>query len=116
MKIARFMPRVQIVEKHNTSARRLVMRGHNGKLYSYLVMHDAGLGDTRREERVLQILRMLNHYLTKQKVDSFIIYYKNIINIDIKISNSFIGNFSEVFILYSTQSCCCISSTTFSRR
>lgn len=68
MKIARFMPRVQIVEKHNTSARRLVMRGHNGKLYSYLVMHDAGLGDTRREERVLQLLRMLNHYLTKQKV------------------------------------------------
>ncbi|XP_025424212.1 transformation/transcription domain-associated protein [Sipha flava] len=70
VKIARFMPRVQIVEKHNTSARRLVMRGHNGKLYSYLVMHDAGLGDTRREERVLQLLRMLNHYLTKQKETS----------------------------------------------
>ncbi|XP_050062544.1 transformation/transcription domain-associated protein-like [Aphis gossypii] len=70
VKIARFMPTVQIVEKHNTSARRLVMRGHNGKLYSYLVMHDAGLGDTRREERVLQLLRMLNHYLTKQKETS----------------------------------------------
>lgn len=66
------MPRVQIVEKHNTSARRLVMRGHNGKLYSYLVMHDAGLGDTRREERVLQLLRMLNHYLTKQKVSKIL--------------------------------------------
>lgn len=75
VKIARFMPRVQIVEKHNTSARRLVMRGHNGKLYSYLVMHDAGLGDTRREERVLQLLRMLNHYLTKQKVIQLLILY-----------------------------------------
>lgn len=74
VKIARFMPRVQIVEKHNTSARRLVMRGHNGKLYSYLVMHDAGLGDTRREERVLQLLRMLNHYLTKQKVFTLFIF------------------------------------------
>lgn len=69
------MPRVQIVEKHNTSARRLVMRGHNGKLYSYLVMHDAGLGDTRREERVLQLLRMLNHYLTKQKVYKLTNYF-----------------------------------------
>ena len=33
-------------------------------------MNDSGLGDARREERVLQLLRMLNHYLGKQKETS----------------------------------------------
>ena len=37
VKIARFMPRVQVVQKHNTAARRLFIRGHNGKIYPYLV-------------------------------------------------------------------------------
>lgn len=32
VKIARFMPRVEIVQKHNTSARRLFIRGTNGKV------------------------------------------------------------------------------------
>jgi transformation/transcription domain-associated protein len=68
VRIARFMPRVDIVQKHNTAARRLFIRGHNGKIYPYLVVNDSGLGDARREERVLQLLRMLNHYLGKQKV------------------------------------------------
>uniref|UniRef100_A0A8D8UEY6 Transformation/transcription domain-associated protein n=1 Tax=Cacopsylla melanoneura TaxID=428564 RepID=A0A8D8UEY6_9HEMI len=67
VRISRFMPRVDIVEKHNTAARRLYIRGHNGKIYPYLVMNDSGLIDSRRDERVLQMLRMLNHYLSKQK-------------------------------------------------
>lgn len=70
MRIARFLPRVEIVPKHNTAARRLYIRGHNGKVYPYLVVNDAGLGDARREERVLQLLRMLNHYLCKHKETS----------------------------------------------
>ncbi|GFG36813.1 hypothetical protein Cfor_08647 [Coptotermes formosanus] len=70
VRIARFMPRVDIVQKHNTAARRLFIRGHNGKIYPYLVVNDSGLGDARREERVLQLLRMLNHYLGKQKETS----------------------------------------------
>lgn len=67
IRIARFMPRVEIVQKHNTAARRLFIRGTNGKVYPYLVVNDSGLGDARREERVLQLLRMLNSYLGKQK-------------------------------------------------
>ncbi|XP_060086157.1 transformation/transcription domain-associated protein-like [Ylistrum balloti] len=67
VRIARFMPRVEIVQKHNTAARRLYIRGHNGKVYPYLVVNDACLTESRREERVLQLLRMLNHFLTKQK-------------------------------------------------
>lgn len=70
IRIARFMPRVCIVQKHNTAARRLYIRGTNGKIYPYLVVNDSGLGDARREERVLQLLRMLNHYLAKQKETS----------------------------------------------
>lgn len=66
--LCRFMPRVDIVEKHNTAARRLYIRGHNGKIYPYLVMNDSGLSDSRRDERVLQLLRMLNHYLAKQVI------------------------------------------------
>lgn len=60
------MPKADIVQKHNTAARRIYIRGHNGKIYPYLVLVD-GLGDGRREERVLQLLRMLNYNLGKQK-------------------------------------------------
>ncbi|XP_052224459.1 transformation/transcription domain-associated protein-like isoform X9 [Dreissena polymorpha] len=70
VRIARFMPRVEIVQKHSTAARRLYIRGHNGKIYPYLVVNDACLTESRREERVLQLLRMLNHFLTKQKETS----------------------------------------------
>ena len=50
--------------------RRLHIRGHNGKIYPYLVVNDSGLADARREERVLQLLRMLNHLLGKHKETS----------------------------------------------
>lgn len=68
--IERFMPRVEIVQKHNSAAKRLFIRGHNGKIYPYLVVNDSGLGDARSEERVLQLLRMMNHLLGKHKETS----------------------------------------------
>lgn len=74
VRITRFMPRVDIVQKHNTAARRLYIRGHNGKIYPYLFVNDSGLADARREERVLQLLRMLNLYLGKQKVIANILF------------------------------------------
>lgn len=67
VKIARFMPRVEIVHKHNTAARRFHIRGHNGKIYPYLVVNDSYLSDARREERILQLFRLLNSFLSKQK-------------------------------------------------
>ncbi|XP_035826346.1 transformation/transcription domain-associated protein isoform X2 [Aplysia californica] len=70
VRIARFMPRVEIVQKHNTAARRLYIRGQNGKEYPYLVVNDGCLIESRREERTLQLLRMLNQFLTKQKETS----------------------------------------------
>jgi transformation/transcription domain-associated protein len=68
--IQRFMPKVEIVQKHNSAATRLYIRGHNGKIYPYLVVNDSGLADARREERVLQLLRMMNHLLGKHKETS----------------------------------------------
>ncbi|XP_066149283.1 transcription-associated protein 1 isoform X2 [Euwallacea fornicatus] len=70
VRIARFMPRVDVVQKHNAPARRLYIRGHNGKIYPYLVVNGSGLADSRREERVLQMLRMMNTFLGKQKETS----------------------------------------------
>lgn len=67
VRIARFIPEVKVVEKHNISARRILIRGHNGKIYPYLVLNDSCLSDSRREERVLQMLRLLNHYLVTKK-------------------------------------------------
>lgn len=64
------MPRVEIVQKHNTSARRLFIMGTNGKIYPYLVVNDSGLADARREERILQLMRMLNGPLIKHKETS----------------------------------------------
>jgi len=66
-RIARFMPRVHVVQKHDTAARRLCIRGSNGKIYPYLVMNDACLIESRREERVLQLLRLFNPSLEKRK-------------------------------------------------
>lgn len=70
VKIARFMPRVDVVHKHNkhnTAARRLYIRGHNGKIYPYLIVNDTSLMESRNEERVLQVLRLFNHNMGKQK-------------------------------------------------
>jgi transformation/transcription domain-associated protein len=67
VRIARFLPEVKVVEKHNVAARRILIRGHNGKIYPYLVLNDTCLSDSRREERVLQLLRLLNQYLVNRK-------------------------------------------------
>lgn len=68
VKIARFQPKIEVIVKHQFTARRMYIRGHNGKVYPYLVVNDSVVGDARREERVLQMIRMLNHYLGRQKV------------------------------------------------
>ncbi|XP_048580263.1 transformation/transcription domain-associated protein isoform X2 [Nematostella vectensis] len=67
IRIARFMPKVELVQKHNFSARRLFIRGNNGKVYPYLVVNDACMTESRREERILQLLRLLNLYFEKRK-------------------------------------------------
>ena len=58
------------MHKHGSAPRRLHIRGHNGRVYPYLMVSDSSLSDARREERVLQLIRMLNHFFAKQKETS----------------------------------------------
>jgi len=41
VRIERFMPRVDIVHKHNAAARRLYIRGHNGKVCLFNIYIDS---------------------------------------------------------------------------
>ena len=90
VKIARFMPRVELIQRHNSTVRRLCIQGDNGKvwvcihivficeseifvcflsqIYPYLVLNDAHMVKCRREERVLQLISMTNLCLEKDKV------------------------------------------------
>lgn len=61
------MPRVEVVQRHGTAARRLLIRGNNGRLYPYLAVNDYAFESGRSEEQVLQLMQMLNPYLDKQK-------------------------------------------------
>jgi len=36
VRIARFMPRVENVQRHNSTVRRLYIQGHNGKVQTYM--------------------------------------------------------------------------------
>ncbi len=59
VKIDKFEAVVPVVRRHGTSYRRLVVRGSDGELYPFAVQNPAGR-QTRREERILQLLRLLD--------------------------------------------------------
>eukprot|EP00116_Pleurobrachia_bachei_P001302 sb/3461564/ len=68
IKIARFLPKIETVRKHSLTARRLFIRGSNGKVYPYLMVNtSANIPRARSEERFLQLLRMLNSSLLQRK-------------------------------------------------
>ncbi len=83
VRIARFMPRVEIVQRYNSTVRRLHIQGDNGKVYPYLVLNDTQVTQCRSQERLLQLLSMLNLCLEKDKVRlsalvrSQILYFKD---------------------------------------
>ncbi len=70
VKISRFLPRYESVEKYNSYSRRISIRGHNGKIYPFLISNEATYYECRKEEHVMQLMRMLNTYLFKQKETS----------------------------------------------
>ena len=71
VRISRFLPRYESVEKFNSYMRRISIRGHNGKVYPFLIANEGNPEKTyyegRKEEHVMQLMRMLNTYLSKQK-------------------------------------------------
>ena len=67
VRISRFLPRYESVEKYNSYMRRISIRGHNGKIYPFLISNETTYYDCRKEEHVMQLMRMSNTYLSKQK-------------------------------------------------
>ncbi len=77
VRIARFMPRVEVIQRYNCTVRRLYIQGDNGKVYPYLVLNDSQVALCRSQERLLQLLSMLNFCLEKEKVRNFFLWIKN---------------------------------------
>jgi transformation/transcription domain-associated protein len=68
IKISRFLPWYDLVEKYGGFSRRISIRGHNGKIYPYLISIDMVMNqESRKDEHVLQLMRFINTYLMKQK-------------------------------------------------
>lgn len=71
VKISRFLPVYESVEKHQIFCRRISIRGHNGKIYPFLIMNEPNhFYESKKEEHCLQVFRMINTYLNKQKETS----------------------------------------------
>jgi transformation/transcription domain-associated protein len=64
VKIDKFDSLVQVIRRHGTATRRLVIRGTDGQLYPFAVQNPAGRHN-RREERMLQLMRFLDMALKK---------------------------------------------------
>ncbi len=70
VKISRFLPKYESVEKYNSYSRRISIRGHNGKVYPFLISNESTYFECRKEEHIMQLMRMINTYLCKQKETS----------------------------------------------
>ncbi|KXS11669.1 hypothetical protein M427DRAFT_158085 [Gonapodya prolifera JEL478] len=66
IRIDRFQPDVEIVRSYGSCLRRLTIRGHDGSLHPFLVQNPA-TRQGRREERILQLFRILNTVLERKK-------------------------------------------------
>ncbi|WVQ85959.1 hypothetical protein IAT38_008127 [Cryptococcus sp. DSM 104549] len=66
IKIARFVPRVELGRGHGYCFRRLSMIGTNGQTYTFHVQMPAAR-HCRREERLTQLFRIMNSVLWKRK-------------------------------------------------
>ncbi|KAK4997496.1 transcription-associated protein 1, partial [Elasticomyces elasticus] len=66
IRIERFLPNVDLIRGIGACHRRLKIRGHDGSVHPFAIQHPA-LRHGRREERVMQLFRMLNSTLAKKK-------------------------------------------------
>ena len=66
VRIDRFLPTVDLVRTVGVSHRRLKIRGHDGSVHPFAVQNPAAR-HCRREERMLQLFRTLNHTLSSKK-------------------------------------------------
>lgn len=66
VKIDRFMPTVDLVRGFGQSYKRIKILGHNGNVHMFAVQYPSGK-QCRREERVVQLFKILNGILTRKK-------------------------------------------------
>lgn len=66
VKIDRFEPGAEIIRRHGASFRRITIRGSDGALYPFLIQNPAAR-HSRREERMIQLLRFLGAITARQK-------------------------------------------------
>ncbi|ORY29461.1 hypothetical protein BCR33DRAFT_724710 [Rhizoclosmatium globosum] len=62
VRIDRFSPEVEVMR----GTRRVVIRGHDGTLHPFIIQHPAAR-TCRREERIMQLFRILNGALERKK-------------------------------------------------
>ncbi|KAG2237337.1 hypothetical protein INT48_009070 [Thamnidium elegans] len=66
LRIDRFLPEVEIVRSYGNCYRRLTIRGHDGTVHPFLIQNPVAR-QFRREERLMQLFRMLNYILERRK-------------------------------------------------
>ncbi|CAB4408939.1 unnamed protein product [Rhizophagus irregularis] len=66
VRIDRFLPDVEVVRAHGFCYRRVTIRGHDGSLHPFAVQHPS-VRHSRREERIIQLFRILNSVLERRK-------------------------------------------------
>lgn len=66
VRIDRFVPTVDILRGHGICFKRLTIRGHDGSMHPFAIQHPAAR-HSRREERIMQLFRILNSVLERRK-------------------------------------------------
>nr|CAG8553245.1 5905_t:CDS:10 [Entrophospora candida] len=66
IRIDRFMSEIEIIRSHGFCYRRLTIRGHDGSLHPFAVQYPSAR-HSRREERMLQLFRILNSVIEHHK-------------------------------------------------
>ncbi|KAI7899883.1 uncharacterized protein BX663DRAFT_576399 [Cokeromyces recurvatus] len=66
LRIDRFLPEVEVIRSYGNCYRRLIIRGNNGTLHPFIIQNPVAR-QFRREERLMQLFRMLNYILERRK-------------------------------------------------
>lgn len=66
VRIDRFLPTLDVVRGHGICYRRITVRGHDGSLHPFAIQYPAAR-HCRREERIIQLFRILSGVLARRK-------------------------------------------------
>ncbi|CAO3644378.1 unnamed protein product [Mucor hiemalis] len=66
LRIDRFLPDVEVVRSYGNCFRRLTIRGHDGSVHPFVIQNPAAR-QFRREERLMQLFRIMNSVLERKK-------------------------------------------------